>query len=144
MQVFHTFGVPPNNGKSNFAIIGCTENSKAALTNEVSANRTMTGLSDNLILFVYTRARRETAARRSSAHGTTTSKSDCLIISFLLLEGIKRSQSLSILYLTVSGPPTFCGLPRTLSSARAMQVKAELSSRHKSSTAWLSSRTNVT
>jgi hypothetical protein len=49
MHVFHTFGVPPRSGKSNFAIIGCTENSKAALTNEVSAKRTEIGLSRRVI-----------------------------------------------------------------------------------------------
>jgi len=49
MHVFHTFGVPPNNGKSNFAIIGCTENSKAALTNDVSAKRIEMGLSRSVI-----------------------------------------------------------------------------------------------
>jgi len=44
--VFQTFGLPPSRGKSNFAIIGCTEKSNAALTNAVTAKRRVTALSD--------------------------------------------------------------------------------------------------
>jgi hypothetical protein len=31
MQVFHTAGVPPNNGRTILAIIGCTRNRRNAL-----------------------------------------------------------------------------------------------------------------
>ncbi|HUS09219.1 MAG TPA: hypothetical protein VMZ30_02045 [Pyrinomonadaceae bacterium] len=50
MQVFHTAGVPPRTGKSIFATIGCTEKSKAALTNNAMPNNSVSDLSLGEIL----------------------------------------------------------------------------------------------
>jgi hypothetical protein len=52
MQVFQTAGVPPKSGKSIFAIIGCTQNSKDALANNVNAYRTVNALERFGMYFV--------------------------------------------------------------------------------------------
>lgn len=39
MQVFHTAGVPPNEGSNNLPNNGCTTNINVALTNRVPAKR---------------------------------------------------------------------------------------------------------
>src|SRR5436189_88723 len=45
MQVFQTAGAPPNFGRIILAIMGWTENSRAALTNSVTVNHSRTGVT---------------------------------------------------------------------------------------------------
>jgi hypothetical protein len=43
MHVFQTAGVPPRNGRTIFASIGCTQKSRKALRKMVIANRAANG-----------------------------------------------------------------------------------------------------
>jgi len=43
MQVVHTAGVPPSLGKSTFATMSCTQNSRSALRNIVAPNNKTIG-----------------------------------------------------------------------------------------------------